>query len=225
MGKIRVWYGFLGLVMGLVISFIISEAQSFIDPAKAGVSLWILLVASIFLILFEAIPAVIFLKAYYSEWKKIGYINWEKVGTKILYYITGTVVGLILGLGVVWARSINLKEAGITLWIFLIVGSFIVLLQLIPAIIIFVSLVGTGTKISYDKISVKEENPAVKSRRRKRKRSINLRTRQIAGFFYLFFFAAGLGFGPRLMDSESIVLPLDDPAMVKYADNIPLKKA
>ena len=25
--------------------------------------------------------------------------------------------------------------------------------------------------------------------------------------------AAGLGFGPRLTDSESVVLPLDDPAL------------
>ena len=161
MGKIRVWYGFLGLAMGLLISFIISEIRSSIDPTIAGISLWILFAAAMMILIIEVIPTAILLRAYYSEWKTNGHINWGKVRAKILCYIIGTVMGLILGLEVVWARSINLKEAGIAFWIFIIVGLFIVLLQLIPAIIMFVSLVGTGTKIIHDKIPVKEENPAV----------------------------------------------------------------
>ena len=47
-----------------------------------------------------------------------------------------------------FARSIELKGAGTALWIFLIVGSIIVLLQLVPAAILFFSFVGAAsTKI------------------------------------------------------------------------------
>jgi hypothetical protein len=44
-----------------------------------------------------------------------------------------------------FARSIELKGAGTALWIFLIVGAIIVLLQLIPAGILFFSFIGTAT--------------------------------------------------------------------------------
>ncbi len=44
-----------------------------------------------------------------------------------------------------FARSIDLKGAGTTLWIFLIIGAIIVLLQLIPAAILFFSFIGTAT--------------------------------------------------------------------------------
>ena len=44
-----------------------------------------------------------------------------------------------------FARSIELKGAGTTLWIFLIIGAIIILLQLIPAAILFFSFIGTAT--------------------------------------------------------------------------------
>jgi membrane associated rhomboid family serine protease len=44
-----------------------------------------------------------------------------------------------------FARSVELKGAGTALWIFLIVGAIIVLLQLIPAGILFFSFIGTAT--------------------------------------------------------------------------------
>ena len=44
-----------------------------------------------------------------------------------------------------FARSINFKDAGVVLWIFIIIGAIIVLLQLIPAMILFFSFVGTAT--------------------------------------------------------------------------------
>jgi membrane associated rhomboid family serine protease len=44
-----------------------------------------------------------------------------------------------------FARSIELKGAGTALWIFLIVGAIVVLLQLIPAGILFFSFIGTAT--------------------------------------------------------------------------------
>ena len=44
-----------------------------------------------------------------------------------------------------FAKGISLKDAGIALWIFIIIGAIIVLLQLIPAIILFFSFIGTTT--------------------------------------------------------------------------------
>jgi hypothetical protein len=49
--------------------------------------------------------------------------------------------------GVKWR---DLSEAGIALWIFLILGAIIILLQLIPAIIMFFSLIGTGVHTGYN---------------------------------------------------------------------------
>ena len=56
-----------------------------------------------------------------------------------------------------FARSINLKEAGATLWIFIIIGAIVVLLQLIPAAILFFSFIGTGTTIALKKGKKVEE--------------------------------------------------------------------
>ena len=50
-----------------------------------------------------------------------------------------------------FARSIQLKGAGTTLWIFLIVGAMIILLQLIPAGILFFSFVGSATTMALRK--------------------------------------------------------------------------
>jgi hypothetical protein len=50
-----------------------------------------------------------------------------------------------------FARSIELKGAGTALWVFLIIGSIIVLLQLVPATILFFSFVGTATTAAVKK--------------------------------------------------------------------------
>ncbi len=50
-----------------------------------------------------------------------------------------------------FARSIELKGAGTALWIFLIIGAIIVLLQLIPAAILFFSFIGTTTTAALKK--------------------------------------------------------------------------
>jgi hypothetical protein len=42
------------------------------------------------------------------------------------------------------AKSISFKEAGLALWIFIIIGAGIILLQLIPAVILFFSFIGTS---------------------------------------------------------------------------------
>ncbi|MBP1698995.1 MAG: hypothetical protein H6Q41_4183 [Deltaproteobacteria bacterium] len=61
-----------------------------------------------------------------------------------------------------FARSISLKDAGVALWVFIIIGAIIVLLQLIPAIILFFSFVGTTTglvakKKSSEKVAAEEK--------------------------------------------------------------------
>jgi len=56
-----------------------------------------------------------------------------------------------------FARSIELKGAGTALWIFLIVGAIIVLLQLVPAAILFFSFIGTATTAALKKEKKVEE--------------------------------------------------------------------
>jgi uncharacterized membrane protein YhaH (DUF805 family) len=48
-----------------------------------------------------------------------------------------------------FARSVRLKDAGVTLWIFIIIGAVIVLLQLIPAAILFFSFIGTSSSMVF----------------------------------------------------------------------------
>ncbi len=74
----------------------------------------------------------------------------------------GLKVGLMVGLislmaTPAFARSISLKEAGTALWIFIIIGAFIVLLQLIPAAILFFSFIGTATTMAFKKEKKVEE--------------------------------------------------------------------
>jgi hypothetical protein len=73
--------------------------------------------------------------------------------------------GLTIGLTTLmatpaFARSISLKDAGIGLWIFIIIGAVIVLLQLIPAAILFFSFIGTTTGLVAKRKKVSEETGA-----------------------------------------------------------------
>jgi len=64
----------------------------------------------------------------------------------------GLIVALIsLMAAPAFARSISLKGAGTSLWIFIIIGTIIVLLQLIPATILFFSFVGSATHMALKK--------------------------------------------------------------------------
>ncbi len=69
-------------------------------------------------------------------------------------WLAGIMVGLIIPLlvGMVtpaFARSISFKDAGIALWIFIIIGAVIVILQLIPAAILFFSFIGTSSSMVF----------------------------------------------------------------------------
>jgi hypothetical protein len=71
-------------------------------------------------------------------------------------------MGLMVGLMTLiaspaFARSISLKGAGTALWVFIIIGAIIVLLQLIPAAILFFSFIGTATTMAFKKVKKAEE--------------------------------------------------------------------
>jgi hypothetical protein len=62
-------------------------------------------------------------------------------------------VGLIaLMASPAFAREISLKGSGTALWVFIIIGSIIVLLQLIPAAILFFGFIGTATATLFKKV-------------------------------------------------------------------------
>ena len=78
----------------------------------------------------------------------------------------GLKVGLMAGLMALmatpaFARSISLEGAGTTLWIFIIIGAIIVLLQLIPAAILFFSFIGTATTMAFRKEKKVEEEVVI----------------------------------------------------------------
>jgi len=80
------------------------------------------------------------------------------MGKKMKGLRVGLAAGLIsLMASPALARSISLKEAGSTLWIFIIIGAIIVLLQLIPAAILFFSFIGTTTSMAFKKEKKVEE--------------------------------------------------------------------
>jgi len=75
--------------------------------------------------------------------------------------LAGLAVGLIVLMATpAFARSISLKDAGVTLWIFIIIGAVIVLLQLIPAAILFFSFIGTSSSIIFKRKKEAEEAAA-----------------------------------------------------------------
>jgi hypothetical protein len=51
----------------------------------------------------------------------------------------------------------DVSSAGTALWIFLILGAVIILLQLIPAVIMFFSFVGTGSHMGYKVIGAEKK--------------------------------------------------------------------
>ncbi len=65
----------------------------------------------------------------------------------LVAWLTGGLV--ILMATPAFARSISLKDAGVALWIFIIIGAVIVLLQLIPAVILFFSFIGTTSGLVF----------------------------------------------------------------------------
>jgi len=73
-------------------------------------------------------------------------------------WLTGLAIGAVMLMATpAFARSISMKDAGIALWIFIIIGAVIVLLQLIPAGILFFSFIGTTSSMVFKRKSPMEE--------------------------------------------------------------------
>jgi hypothetical protein len=60
-----------------------------------------------------------------------------------------------------FARSISFEGAGTALWIFIFIGAVIILLQLIPAAILFFSFIGTATTLGFKRGKKVEEEVTV----------------------------------------------------------------
>jgi flagellar basal body-associated protein FliL len=72
--------------------------------------------------------------------------------------ITLITAGLVVLLATpAFARSISLKDAGVALWIFIIIGAVIILLQLIPALVLFFSFIGTASSTALKRKKTTEE--------------------------------------------------------------------
>jgi membrane associated rhomboid family serine protease len=56
-----------------------------------------------------------------------------------------------------FARTVEFKEAGAALWVFVAIGAVIILLQLIPAAILFFSFIGTTVSMGLKKEKKAEE--------------------------------------------------------------------
>jgi len=73
-------------------------------------------------------------------------------------WLAGLVIGMVTFMATpAFARGISMKDAGLALWIFVIVGAVIVLLQLIPAGILFFSFIGTTSSMVFKRKGVTEE--------------------------------------------------------------------
>jgi hypothetical protein len=59
-----------------------------------------------------------------------------------------------------FARSISLKDAGVAFWIFVMIGAVIILLQLIPAAILFFSFIWTSSAMVFKGKKVKDKKEA-----------------------------------------------------------------
>jgi len=65
-------------------------------------------------------------------------------------WFAGLMIGWIVLMATpAFARSISVKDGGVILWIFIIIGAVIVLLQLIPAAILFFSFIGTSSSMVF----------------------------------------------------------------------------
>ena len=77
-------------------------------------------------------------------------------------WLVGLAVGLVTLMATpAFARGISLKDAGVALWIFIIIGAVIVLLQLIPAAILFFSFIATSSGMVLKKKATEEAGEKV----------------------------------------------------------------
>jgi hypothetical protein len=67
------------------------------------------------------------------------------IKAKRLFVTLLMIAGVTLMATPVLAKGFSVKDAGISLWFFIIIGAMIILLQLIPAAILFFSFIGSAS--------------------------------------------------------------------------------
>ena len=79
-------------------------------------------------------------------------------------WLVGLMSGLIISIATpAFAKPVSFKDAGVALWVFVIIGTVIVLLQLIPAAILFFSFVGTSSNMVFKRRRESEKGAAKES--------------------------------------------------------------
>lgn len=76
---------------------------------------------------------------------------------KRMFLISLIASSMLLVATTAFAKSFSLKDAGISLWIFLIIGAMLILLQLIPAGILFFSFIGSASTLAFKPKKIPEE--------------------------------------------------------------------
>jgi hypothetical protein len=79
----------------------------------------------------------------------------SKLKIVVVTLVTTGFFGLVASTA--FARSLNLKDAGISLWIFIVIGGMLILLQLIPAGILFFSFIGSASALAFKQKKVSGE--------------------------------------------------------------------
>lgn len=83
---------------------------------------------------------------------------WKKVRTQLFWWFVGLLNGGIIVSATAEAmRRIDISKAGVSLWIFIVVGTIVILLQLVPAIILFAAVVGHFAKVAQEAIPIKDK--------------------------------------------------------------------
>lgn len=73
-------------------------------------------------------------------------------------FVASLITGWILLVATTaFAKSFSVKDAGISLWIFFVIGAMLILLQLIPAGILFFSFIGSASTLAFKRKKVSEE--------------------------------------------------------------------
>jgi hypothetical protein len=84
---------------------------------------------------------------------------------KIVFVTLVTTGFLVLVATTAFAGGLNLKDAGVSLWIFAIIGGMLILLQLIPAGILFFSFIGSASALAFKQKKISEKKTEEEQKR------------------------------------------------------------
>lgn len=77
-------------------------------------------------------------------------MNYKKVFKILIWWFIGLLNGFAYIPLFSYARSLDMSKAGVSLWIFLVVAAGIILLQIVPAIVLFITFMAAIKKKGCD---------------------------------------------------------------------------